>query len=63
MPLRYSKKVVSIRPFEAHSYRDLGLALSAKKEYQKSIETLYTIIRDSKLNVTAEPTDTRWRDE
>ena len=47
------QKVVSIRPFEAHSYRDLGLALSAKKEYQKSIETLYTIIRDSKLNVTA----------
>jgi len=38
------KKVLELRPFEPHSYRDLGLAYAENKEFQKAIETLYQII-------------------
>lgn len=38
------KKVLEIRSFEPHSYRDLGLAYADNKQYQLAIETLYQII-------------------
>lgn len=38
------KQVLELRPFEPHSYRDLGLAYAENKNYQKAIETLYKII-------------------
>jgi len=38
------KKVLEIRSFEPHSYRDLGLAYADNKEYQKAIETLYQAV-------------------
>ncbi|HTO15657.1 MAG TPA: DUF2135 domain-containing protein [Edaphocola sp.] len=38
------KQVLELRPFEPHSYRDLGLAYAENKEYQKAVETLYKVI-------------------
>lgn len=38
------KQVLDLRPFEPHSYRDLGLAFAENKDYQNAIETLYKII-------------------
>ena len=38
------KQVLELRPFEPHSFRDLGLAYAENKEYQKALETLYHLI-------------------
>lgn len=38
------REVMKIRSFEPHSYRDLGLALAANKEYQEAVEVLYSVI-------------------
>lgn len=38
------EKVKELRPEEAQSFRDLGLAYAENKEYQKAIDTLYEII-------------------
>jgi len=37
-------KVLEMRPFEPHSYRDLGLAYAENGENQLAIETLYNVI-------------------
>lgn len=39
------EKVLTMRPYEAHSYRDLGLAYERNKEYQKAVDTLYQVAR------------------
>lgn len=40
------KKVLEIRPFEPHSYRDLGLALATAGKHQEAIETLYKVVSE-----------------
>ncbi len=42
--LNVFKEVERARSFEPHTYIDLGLAYADKKEYQKAIATLYTVI-------------------
>ncbi len=42
--LNVFKEVERTRSFEPHTYIDLGLAYADKKEYQKAIATLYTVI-------------------
>lgn len=42
--IRIFEKVKELRPEEAQSYRDLGLAYADNKEYQKAIEELYEIV-------------------
>ena len=41
------KEVLEIRPFEPHSHIDIGLTYAEKGEYQKAIESLYTVINNS----------------
>lgn len=36
--------VLKLRPEEPQSYRDLGLAYAANKEYQKAVDMLYSIV-------------------
>lgn len=38
------EKVLEVRPFEPHSYIDLGLTYAEKGDDQKAIENLYTVI-------------------
>ena len=38
------RKVLEISPEEPQSYRDLGLALGANRQYQQAIDTLYEVV-------------------
>jgi len=38
------RKVLELSPEEPQSYRDLGLALAADRQYQPAIETLYEVV-------------------
>jgi len=38
------RKVLALSPEEPQSYRDLGLAYAADKQYQKAIDTLYEVV-------------------
>lgn len=38
------KELLTLRPEEPQTYRDLGLAYAQNKEYQQAVETLYKII-------------------
>ena len=38
------RKVLELSPEEPQSYRDLGLALAADRQYQKAIDTLYEVV-------------------
>lgn len=38
------RKVLDISPEEPQSYRDLGLALAADRQYQKAVDTLYEVV-------------------
>lgn len=38
------KKVLELSPEEPQSYRDLGLALAADRQYQPAIDTLYEVV-------------------
>lgn len=42
--IRIFEKVKELRPEEAQSFRDLGLAYAENKEYQKAIEELYEVV-------------------
>ncbi len=44
LAVRGLKQVKKIRPFEPQSFRDLALAFSKNKEYQKATENLYHIL-------------------
>ena len=39
------EEVLKIREEEPQSYRDLGLAYAADKQYQKAVDLLYTVVR------------------
>lgn len=45
--ISYFEQVLELRPFEPQSYRDLGLAYANNGEYQKSVNTLYKIVKES----------------
>ncbi|WP_163176511.1 VIT domain-containing protein [Bacteroides sp. 51] len=45
--ISYFEQVLGLRPYEPQSYRDLGLAYASNKQYQKSVDTLYEIVKKS----------------
>lgn len=45
--ISYFEQVLALRPYEPQSYRDLGLAYANNKQYQKSVDTLYEIVKKS----------------
>lgn len=45
--INYFEQVLELRPYEPQSYRDLGLTYANNKQYQKSVDTLYEIVKKS----------------
>ena len=43
--ISYFEQVLELRPHEPQSYRDLGLAYANNKQYQKSVDALYEIVK------------------
>lgn len=44
LAVRVFQKVLELAPEEPQSWRDLGLALAADKQYQKAVEALYEVV-------------------